>query len=126
MIPKTLSKLGLKTAYGYIEKDPEYNLPKLMEWVDRLAGTGPNSFLEQRRAFRTVISDPSNNMYQLMMKQVYTKGGGEAITNTTKEPQTDQAQPPNGTLRPDSAKSGQGPLLVQQVLGRVTGYFSLS
>jgi len=67
MIPKTLSKLGLKTAYGYIEKDPEYNLPKLMEWVDRLAGTGPNSFLEQRRAFRTVINDPSNNMYQLMM-----------------------------------------------------------
>ena len=38
MIPKTLGKLGLKTAYGYIEKDPEHNLPKLMEWVDRLAG----------------------------------------------------------------------------------------
>ena len=34
MIPKTLGKLGLKTAYGYIEKDPEHNLPKLMEWVD--------------------------------------------------------------------------------------------
>lgn len=30
MIPKTLSKLGLKTALGYIEKDPERNLPKLM------------------------------------------------------------------------------------------------
>ncbi len=41
MIPKTLGKLGLKTAYGYIEKDPEHNLPKLMEWVDRLLETAP-------------------------------------------------------------------------------------
>ena len=67
MIPKTLGKLGLKTAYGYIEKDPEHNLPKLMEWVDRLAGDGPNSFLVQRDAFRTVINDPENNMHQLLM-----------------------------------------------------------
>ena len=67
MIPKTLSKIGLKTAYSYIEKDPGRNLPKLMEWVDRLAGDGPNSFPEQREAFRTVINDPDNNMYQLIM-----------------------------------------------------------
>ena len=67
MIPKTLSKLGLKTALGYIEKDPERNLPKLMEWVDKLAGTGPDSFQEQRDAFRRVITDPDNNMYQLIM-----------------------------------------------------------
>ncbi len=67
MIPKSLSKLGMKTAYSYIEKDPEKNLPKLMAWVDRLAGDGPDSFQEQRDAFRTVINDPSNNMYQLIM-----------------------------------------------------------
>ena len=67
MIKKTLSKLGLKTAYGYIEKDPEHNLPKLMEWVDKLAGDGPTSFREQRNAFRAVINDPDNNMYQLLM-----------------------------------------------------------
>ena len=67
MITKTLSKLGLKTAYGYIEKDPERNLPKLMEWVDKLAGDGPNNFREQRDAFRAIINDPDNNMYQLMM-----------------------------------------------------------
>jgi len=67
MIPKTLSKLGLKTAFNYIEKDPERNLPKLMEWVDKLAGSGPDSFQEQRDAFRAVINDPNNNMYQLIM-----------------------------------------------------------
>ena len=67
MIPKSLSKLGLKTAYNYIEKDPEKNLPKLMAWVDKLAGSGPDSFQEQRDAFRDVINDPGNNMYQLIM-----------------------------------------------------------
>ena len=64
MIPKTLSTLGLKTAFDYIEKNPEKNLPKLMEWVDKLAGSGPDSFQPQRDAFRAVINDPSNNMYQ--------------------------------------------------------------
>ena len=67
MRPKSLSKLGMKTAYSYIEKDPEKNLPKLMAWVDKLAGSGPDSFQEQREAFRAVINDPSNNMYQLIM-----------------------------------------------------------
>ena len=78
MIPKTLSKIGLKTAYGYIEKDPERNLPRLMEWVDRLAGDGPNSFPEQRAAFRTVINDPDNNMHQLIIN-VFREVDNEVI-----------------------------------------------
>ena len=67
MVPKVLGTHGIKTAYSYIEKDPERNLPKLMEWVDKLAGTGPDSFQEQRDAFRAVINDPDNNMHQLIM-----------------------------------------------------------
>ncbi len=59
---------GLKEAFGYIEKNPEENLPKLMNWVDRAAGSGPNSFPAQRAAFREVISHPENNMYQLIMR----------------------------------------------------------
>ena len=43
------------------------HLTKLMTWVDRLAGSGPDSFEPQRDAFRAVINDPSNNMHQLMM-----------------------------------------------------------
>ncbi len=43
---------GLKEAFGYIEKNPEENQPKLMNWVDRIAGNGPNSFPVQRAAFR--------------------------------------------------------------------------
>ena len=63
-----LKKFGISTAYSYIEKNPEQNLPKLMEWVDRLAGDGPDSFPTQRAAFRKVVNDPSSNWYQLMMR----------------------------------------------------------
>lgn len=59
---------GLKEAFGYIEKNPEENLPKLMNWVDWIAGNGPNSFPVQRAAFREVIEHPENNMYQLIMR----------------------------------------------------------
>ena len=63
-----LKKFSISTAYSYIEKNPEQNLPKLMEWVDRLAGDGSDSFPTQRAAFRKVVNDPSSNWYQLMMR----------------------------------------------------------
>ena len=47
-IQERFKKTALKTAFGYIEKDPERNMLKLMEWVDRLAGEGPDSFQPQR------------------------------------------------------------------------------
>lgn len=34
---EALKKAGISTAYHYLEKDPEKNLPKLMDWVDRFA-----------------------------------------------------------------------------------------
>lgn len=39
---KTISykvkEFGINTALQYLEKDPEKNLGKLMDWVDRFAG----------------------------------------------------------------------------------------
>ena len=66
-IQERFKKTALKTAFGYIEKDPERNMLKLMEWVDRLAGEGPDSFQPQREAFRYVLEHPDNNMYKLIM-----------------------------------------------------------
>ena len=66
-IQDTFKKAAMKTAFGYIEKDPEKNMLKLLDWVDKLAGSGPDSFEPQRRAFRDVLEDPENNMYQLIM-----------------------------------------------------------
>lgn len=65
-----LKKAGISTAYNYLEKDPEKNLIKLMDWVDRLAGTGPESFPTQRAAVRKVIEDPESNWYQLAMRML--------------------------------------------------------
>ena len=64
----TMKKVALRTAFDYIEKNPEENMPKLMDWVDRFAGNGPESFPVQRAAVRKVIENPENNMYQLVMR----------------------------------------------------------
>ena len=64
----TMKKVALRSAFDYIEKNPEENIPKLMDWVDRFAGEGPNSFPVQRAAVRKVIEDPSCSMYQLIMR----------------------------------------------------------
>ena len=62
-----IKKTSLRTAFGYIEKNPEQNAIKLLNWVDRLAGNGPDSFDVQRAAFRKVLNDPDNNMNRLIM-----------------------------------------------------------
>ena len=37
-----IKKTTLRTAFNYLEKNPEENAPKLLDWVDRLAGDGPD------------------------------------------------------------------------------------
>lgn len=64
----SLKKAGISTVYNYLEKDPEKNLPKLMEWVDRFAGSGPESFEVQRDVFRKIVNDPTSNWYQLIVR----------------------------------------------------------
>ena len=59
MFTNHLKKIGLEKAYDYIEKNPEQNIPKLMEWVDRFAGNGEDSFPAQRNAIRKVVRNPT-------------------------------------------------------------------
>lgn len=63
-----LKKIGIKTAYSYIEKNPEKNMLKLMDWVDHFAGSGPDSFEEQRAIIRQIAADPDSNWHQLVMR----------------------------------------------------------
>ena len=70
MFTNHLKKIWLEKAYDYIEKNPEQNIPKLMEWVDRFAGNGEDSFPAQRNAIRKVVNDPESNWYQLIMRVV--------------------------------------------------------
>ena len=39
-----------------------------MDWVDRFAGSGPNSFPTQRKVIRSVIENPQSNWYQLIVR----------------------------------------------------------
>jgi len=59
-----IKAFGISRALDYLDEDPEANLPKLMEWVDRFAGDGV--FAKQRKTFREVIADKDNNWYRLI------------------------------------------------------------
>ena len=61
-----MKKTALRTALGYLEQDPMGNALKLLDWADKLAGDGPNSFPAQRAAFRAVLNDSTCSMYQLI------------------------------------------------------------
>ncbi len=59
---ETVIKQGLK----YLEKDPETNLPKLMDLVDKYS---PDDWYKsQRDTIRNVIKDKDNNWYKLILR----------------------------------------------------------
>ena len=68
-ITEKLRQIGLSKAYDYLEKDPDANIPKLMDWVDKFVGD--DYFKSQRATFRRVIEDRDNNWYQLI-KSIWT------------------------------------------------------
>ena len=62
---KTLSKAGLKLAYSYLESNPEKNIPKLLDFVDRF--DKKDNIASQIEAIRKVVEDKENNWYQLIL-----------------------------------------------------------
>lgn len=60
-----IKAFGVSKALEYLDKDPEANLPKLMDWVDRFAAEGV--FEPQRKTFREIIHDKNSNWYQLIL-----------------------------------------------------------
>ncbi|MCD7883022.1 MAG: radical SAM protein, partial [Lachnospiraceae bacterium] len=61
-----LTEAVVKQGLGYLEKDPETNIPKLMALVDKY--TPKDWFVGQRNAIRNAIQDKDNNWYQLIMR----------------------------------------------------------
>lgn len=59
----------IKKALSYMEKDPDKNLPKLIDWADKIDKN--NDFIKYRQYFRKWISDPENNWYKFM-KSLWT------------------------------------------------------
>ena len=44
-VSATMKKFGLEAAFKYLQRDPERNLLRLMDWADRFAG---DEFVSQR------------------------------------------------------------------------------
>ncbi len=64
-IKENIQNFAVNQALRYVEGDPDENLPKLMEMVDKVA---PDGWYEsQRRVLRTVITE-KNNWYQLVLR----------------------------------------------------------
>lgn len=60
-----ISSVGLKMAYSYLNSNPHKNIPKLMDWFDRL--DRKDAFLVQRNTVRKVLEEDDNNWYQLLL-----------------------------------------------------------
>lgn len=56
---------AVKKALGYMEKDPETNLSKLLDWFDRFDVKG--TLENERKLVRGVISDKDSNWHKLFM-----------------------------------------------------------
>ena len=56
---------AFNTALGYLEKDPEQNIPKLMDLIDKVV---PDGWYDgQRNAIRSAVKNPDSNWYRLIM-----------------------------------------------------------
>ena len=64
-----MTAAAVNIALGYLDKDPDTNIPKLLDWADRFLPD--DAYAEARAALRTVMGDPNNNWYRLV-KSFYT------------------------------------------------------
>jgi MoaA/NifB/PqqE/SkfB family radical SAM enzyme len=64
-IKENLEAIAVKTGLNYLNKNPEKNLSKLLDWFDKFDRKG--TLAVQRAAIRTVVEDEENNWYKLIM-----------------------------------------------------------
>lgn len=56
---------AIRKAFGYLEKNPEENLLKLVQWLETFDRKG--TLKEQIGAVKQIACDPGNNWYRLLM-----------------------------------------------------------
>ena len=64
-IKETMQEFTVNQALKYLEGNPEENIPKLMNFVDRFMPA--DWYASQRNAIRKAIAD-KNNWYQLILR----------------------------------------------------------
>lgn len=61
-VTNKIKKIGVKQALRYLDKDPDKNIPKLMDWVDTFVKD--DVFASQRKGIREIINEPDGNWYK--------------------------------------------------------------
>lgn len=61
---ENIKAFAAKKVLHYLDGDPDKNLPKLLEWVDRF--DKEDRFLGQRQVFHRILEDHDSNWYRLI------------------------------------------------------------
>jgi hypothetical protein len=64
-----MKAFGVSKALDYLERDPDANLPKLLDWMDTFGGERLDP--AYRQVIQQAMSDPENNWYRLI-KSMYS------------------------------------------------------
>ncbi len=67
-VPNIIKEMGFSVAYSYLDKNPEENLPKLLDMMEKIAG---GDFGPQIQAFRDAATNQDGNWFKLI-KSVWT------------------------------------------------------
>ena len=59
-VSTSLKRFGLEQLFRYLHKDPDKNLPKVMDWADKFAGGELRQ--PQRKMIREAITDPKHHL----------------------------------------------------------------
>lgn len=71
-IKSSMAELSIKKAVDYIGKEPEKNMIKVMDFIDSIAGEGPQSLPGPRKEVRKIIED-KNNPYHPYLIRLFTE-----------------------------------------------------
>ena len=64
-LKETVEVFAIKKALEYLDKDPETNMPKLMDWFDKF--DVKNTLTTQRKIVRGVVESRDSNWYKLVL-----------------------------------------------------------
>lgn len=65
-IKEKVQVMGAKQMLKYLEKDPETNIPKIVDWLDKYSSE--DGIAKEMRAVKPILQDKDNNWNKLIMK----------------------------------------------------------
>jgi len=68
-IKEKVQAFGVKQALAYLDKDPDTNIPKLLDWIEKYDRKG--TLAPQIKGVREAIANPGNN-WNILVKSLWT------------------------------------------------------